>query len=282
MSRLRLIALLLPFTVLGCGSGSGDDDDDVAAIDARPTPDSMPAPDAGPDAPPGAFDCIGDPFPTTAPGTITASGITESIDQNGTGALGSATVTANDASDAKLDTSTSDATSGAYALTITTPGTPVDGYLVGTHANYVSTYVYPPSPLASDQANVPVLMMSNTTYSFIPLLAGIDGQTASEGIVGVLVVDCFGNPVAGATVTSPVVTADNVRYVQGTGISSTPGGATDSSGIAILFNVPAGTTPVTLDASTADHAFLEHAIIVRAGSLTTTVVAPGPIAGLAP
>lgn len=272
------LALFLLLPLAACGGGSGDDtgDDDVQQIDARPAIDSGPAPDAAPDAAPGAFDCIGDPFPTTAPDPIAVGGLTNEINTNGQVALTNVVVTAYDASDAQLDQATSDG-SAAYALSLATGGVPLDGYLTGTHANYKDTYVYPPQPLPNDQSNVPVLMVSNTVWAFLPILADAT-QDAQHGFVGVLVVDCFGSPVPGASVT--VTGAATVRYVSGTGVSQTAT-ATDSSGIALAFNVPPGAS-VSVDASTAGNEFFAHSIEVRADVVTTTIVAPGPIDGLAP
>jgi hypothetical protein len=243
----------------------------------------MPAPDAGPDAPPGAFDCIGDPFPTTAPGTITISGVTNEISTSGQAPLAGIDVEAFDAAGASLGSMVSDGT-GAYSLSLTTGGTPLDGYLVGTSANASYdqiTYVYPPAPLSSDQANVPVLMVGNTVWGFLPLLADATQQDAN-GFVGILVTDCFGSPVAGASVTVPG--AATIRYISGTSVSQTAT-TTDSSGLALAFDVTPG--DVTVDASTADYQFHEHTIEVRGGSaaggvITTTIVAPGPISGIAP
>lgn len=254
----------------GCGGGGGGGDD-TAPIDADTS---------GPDAEPTPYGCIGHAYPTTAPASIVVGGHANEISTNGQTPLGAVALTVSDTADAQLGSTTSDAATdvGAYEFTLDTGGAPIDGYLKGTHNGYKDTYVYPPSPLANDQGAVPVLMVSTTVYPFLPVLAGAT-QDASHGFVGVIVVDCLGQPVAGASVTSP--DAGAVRYVVGTGVGDDTVTVTDESGIALLFNVTAGAA-ITVDASTPDHDFDEHAIKVRADVVTTTVVAPGPIPGLAP
>lgn len=261
-----------------CGDDGGSTGDDGVDIDAAAGGiDSAPMPDG----PPGGYACIGDPHPTTAPGTINITGITESIDQNGTQPLANVVVTARSTADAELATDTSAATTGDYALSVTTGGTPLEGFLRGQVASYKTTYIYPPAPISGDFANIPVLMVSNTTYAFIPFIAGTEAQQADEGIVGLLIVDCTGTPVAGATVTVSGADPANVRYPMGSTLPQDSSGSTDASGIAMVFNVPQNAT-VTVDASTAAYEFEEHVINVRGDAITTTVIAPGPITGLAP
>jgi hypothetical protein len=270
---LPLICLALGFTA--CGGG----DDDNAGDDDQPAPDADPgAPDAGPDSMPGAYDCIGDPYPTTAPATITVGGLTNEINTDGQVPLAEVAVTANQqAGDAEIDSTTSD-NAGVYSLTATTGGTPVAGYLHGTKSGFKETYVYPPEGLAFDQPNIPVLMVSTTVFAFLPLLADAE-QDAQHGFVGVLVVDCLGAPVAGASVTTDG--GGTVRYVVGTSVGNGDVTQTDDSGIALIFNVNVGDT-VEVDASGGGHEWAEHTVKVRADVVTTTVVAPGPFAGLQP
>lgn len=265
MVRLTFVTSLASLVLAACGGDDGPaggaPDADPAAIDAAPTP----------------YGCIGRAHPTTAPAMITVAGVTNEINTDGQVPLDGVALTVADSDDTTLTTGTSDG-SGNYSVTVSTGGAPVDGYIQGTTSNYKETYVYPPAPLANDQASVPVLLVSNTVWSFLPLIANAT-QDNTEGFLGVLVSDCLGNPVEGATVTSPA--AETVRYVEGTGVGDETVTVTDSSGIALLFNVTPGDT-VMVDASTPDHDFEAHPVKVRANVVTTTVVAPGPIPGLAP
>jgi len=257
---------LAPFVIAACGG------DDVAGSD----PDADPG---APDAAPSPYGCIGQAHPTTAPAQITVAGISNEISTSGQVPLGTVAITVNDADDdTEIGTATSDMTSGVYTVTVDTGGAPVDGYLHATHNSYKETYVYPPAPLAADQASVPVLLVSNTVFPFLPIIADA-AQDAANGFLGVLVSDCMGNPVSGATVTSSA--AEAVRYIEGTSIGDATVTTTDDSGIAILFNVTPGAA-VSFDASTPDHEFEAGTVEVRADVVTTTVIAPGPIPGLAP
>jgi len=272
-THLGLVCLLVatPLTLVACGGG----DDDGAADDA---PDADPGMPDAPVAPPGAYDCIGEAYPTTAPATITVGGHTNEINTEGQVALADVAVTANLESDDSELASTTSGSDGTYSVSTSTGGTPVAGYLHGTTSNYKETYVYPPSPLALDQPNIPVLLISNLVYAFLPPLASAS-QDANHGFLGVLVSDCLGNPVAGATVTTDG--GGTVRYVVGTSVGNAAVTTTDESGIAIIFNVNPGDA-VSVDASVPGHEFAEHTVKVRADVVTTTVVAPGPFGGLAP
>jgi len=288
MSFLRcLVAVSGGLALAACGSNSsGDDastpDSHTGSPDAHTGPDATP----GPDAMPSAYACVGQAFPTNAPDPLTIMGVTKEINQSGQVVLGAVTVAAFDASDNSLASQTSDATTGAYTLSVASGGTPINGYLHGTKTGgttpYKDTYVYADAPLAVNQPYVPVLMVSNLTWAFLPALSHGAMQPAGSGFLGVLVVDCDGAPVAGATVTAD---SGTVRYVSGSGIGDPAGNppvtATDASGIALIFDVTPGDT-VHVSGSGGGHTFLQHAIKVRADVVTTTVVAPGPISGLAP
>lgn len=283
MSRLRCLLVLcaaLPFAACG-GGGSGDDTTahDAASDSALIIPDGTP----GPDAAPGAYDCVGDPYPTTASDPIVVSGVTEQIDQSGLTPLGTVGVEAFNASDGSLDTTTSDS-AGVYALSVPTGGSPLDGYVNGTKSGFIDSYLYPPQPLSNDLANIPVLMVSTTVWAFLPVLSHGATQPNGSGFIGLLVVDCNGNPVAGATVTCSG--SNMVRYISNGAIGdpadpNMPVTTTDSSGLALIFDVTPGNA-VTVDATADGHDYAQHNIKVRADVVTTTVVAPGPITGLAP
>jgi hypothetical protein len=291
MRGLGYLACALVIAVAACGSGGSSDDDsgddgddsgdDAPPIDAAIDAASTPPPDAGLDAMPPDFSCVGAAYPDSAPDMITISGTTGEIGLGGITDLGSATVEAfvgsSNTPEMTVISGTSD---GAYTFMLATGGSPVAGYRRGTKSNYETTYVYPPEPLANDQANIPVLMVGTFAWGFLPSIAAAS-QNPTNGFVGLLVVDCAGNPLAGATVTVEGANPANVRYVQGTSIPNNASGATDASGIALVFDVPTGAA-VGVDASTSSQELAEHDIEVRADVITMTVVAPGPIAGLAP
>src|SRR5438445_12545770 len=91
-------------------------------------------------------------------------------------------------------------------MTRTTGGTPLDAYLLGHPAAgqngaYLDTYLYPPHPLSVDEGRGTILLLTQQT---LDALAGIVNQTqqANKGMIGLVVADCNGVPIKGATVTS--------------------------------------------------------------------------------
>jgi hypothetical protein len=104
-------------------------------------------------------------------------------------------------------------------------------------------------------------------------------QELNTGMIGILVTDCLGNPLQGATVSAangggPV--GDQPIYNAG----GTPSGmatVTDVDGIGIITNIPAGTT--TIDAQFQGYNMREHVVQIRVAgapdnALTTTIVIP--------
>jgi hypothetical protein len=212
------------------------------------------------------FECLGAPIPTTAPATIVVSG---QIRQNALSpnALGSAIITAFriGATDSlAVDTSN---TPGFYSLSITTGSTPVNGYLRVTHSGYVDTYAYPSRPLFADLATN-VLMPTSNELAFLGTAVGVM-QAAGNGFIGVIVKDCNGTAVAGATVTTSP--AGTVRYNAGS-TPSPSAASTSSDGVAYVFNVTAGN--VTVRANGGGHTLLQHIVNARADVVTLTEIQP--------
>ncbi|MFO0618698.1 MAG: hypothetical protein U0414_39260 [Polyangiaceae bacterium] len=215
----------------------------------------------------GAFDCLGDPLPTTAPAVIDLGGDVSGIDGASTSKVMGAKVEL-----FKNDVLASTTTSGAMGvfsfLDVATNGMPVDGYLRASDPKFLDTYVYPPYPLAKDTPNAAVLLVSPSTITLLSMI-GLPAQNPQNAFVGILVVDCDGNPVEGATVsTNPPGT---VKYGMGM-LPSNSATSTGADGLAYVFNVPAG--PVVVDAMAGTNDLREHTIQGRAGVITTTIVAP--------
>jgi hypothetical protein len=218
----------------------------------------------------GPFGCLGDPLPNTAPAMITLGGASNTVGINGQTPLAGVLVEVfQGASTTPITTATTDA-QGAYTTMLTTGGTPLDGYIKGTKATYKDTYVYPPYPLYQDVDNAAVLLITQNTFTLLNGLSGAQDQAPTNGFIGVLVVDCDNNPVAGATVSSNPPGSD-VRYNQD-GIPNGTPTSTDTDGLAYIFNVPAGM--VTVDAMAGGNSLREHTINARANVITTTIVAP--------
>jgi len=212
------------------------------------------------------FGCVNDTLPTTAQALVTVNG---AIRANflSPGPVSNAIVTAfrvGAPDTIAIDTSN---TPGDYLLSITTGGTPVNGYLRVTHSGQLDTYAYPSRPLAAS-LTTNVLMPTQSELDFLGVAVGVT-QSASNGVIAVVVKDCFGATVAGATVsTNP---AGTVRYNSGTAPSATAM-STSSDGVAYVFNVPAG--DVTVRANGGGETLRQHVVTARAGTVTLTEIQP--------
>jgi hypothetical protein len=217
--------------------------------------------------PAAGYECLGAPLPTTAPATVTVAGQIRSNALAPT-ALPGAIVTAfrtGDTTTLAADTSDSP---GLYSLTITTGGTPVDGYLRVTHSGQVDTYAYPSRPLFMDLATN-VLMPTSGELDFLAAAVNVT-QADGNGFIGVIVKDCNGVPISGATV-STTPAAGAVKYNSG----STPSGSatsTSSDGVAYVFNVTAGN--VTVRANGGGNTLRAHVVNARADLVTLTEIQP--------
>lgn len=262
MNRPLASFLALSLLVAAC-SGGGDDDDDGAS--GTPTPSPSPSATAA-----GPFACIGQPLPTVAGDPIVVSGNATSVSSGGSAPVNGATISAfRTGNGTALALDTSDA-AGAFSMSVPTGTTPIDGYLRGQAAGFLDTYVYAANP-AYESATQDVVFISAATRDQLVFLASVT-QSAGNGLLPVFVLDCNGNPVAGATI-SLTPSSGTIRYASG-GLPSTSATATDATGAAFIFNVTPGT--VTIDGQLTGQSFREHAILVRADVITGTSVAPGP------
>ena len=215
--------------------------------------------------PAAGFECLGQPLPTTAPASITVSGTTKSnvlmpmalagveviVSRTGTDTLG-------------VDTSSAP---GRFSISVATGGTPVDGQLQLKKSGYLPTYAYPSRPMAAnDSTNV--LMLTSSELTGLSVAAGITLQ-AGKGLIGVIVEDCSGNTLAGATISSNP--PGTVRYNAG-GLPSQTANATAADGVAYIANVTAGN--VTIMATASGHTLRQHVVNARADAITLTSIQP--------
>ena len=234
--RILSVALFL----VGCGS-----DDGMSSIDA-------------PNVPP----------------TITISGHAtkrEGFPPTEVAAVGVAVAAYKNGSDATPVAMTMTDAAGNYTLPITTNGQPLDGYLKGTLAGEIDTYLYPPEPLIADFAMASINLL---TQSQIDLLSGTlcgSGQVATNGMVAVLVTSATMTAVAGATVTS-MPASEKYCYTGANALPDRNATATAADGLAFMLNVAAG--QVTVSAMATGMTFDSHPVNARAGVFTTTVITP--------
>ena len=215
---------------------------------------------------PGAgFECLGAALPTTAPSTITLGG---QILGNALAptALPGAEVIASRSGTDTLAADTSD-TPGFYSLSIATGGTPVDGFLRVTKSNYITTYAYPSRPLAAnDTTNV--LVITPNEFSLLSVAVGVP-HTSGDGVIGIVVRDCNGTPLTGATVAS---NPPGVIKYNAAGAPSSSATSTYTDGVAYIFNVAAGN--VTIMGTANGHALRQHVVNARADVITLTEIQP--------
>ncbi len=217
---------------------------------------------------PGPFDCLGQPLPTNAPNSVIVTGVVRAGALAPTARAGAVVKGFKTGTAIALDSTTSDA-SGNYTLTLATGGVPIDGYVQVRDSGYIDTYGYPPLPLSAN-ASESVLLITTGDLTALSGFTGVT-QTAGKGAIAVVVADCNGTPIAGATVsTNP---AGTVRYNSG-GLPSSSATSTASDGVAYVFNVTAG--DVVVSAVSGANALRSHTVNARADVVTLTGVTPGP------
>jgi hypothetical protein len=212
------------------------------------------------------YGCLGLPLPTTAPALVNVSGQVRAGALNPNALAGAAVFAFRTGDTTTLAADTSN-TPGSYAVGITTGGTPVDGYLRLTHTGHITTYAYPSEPLSADLITN-VLMITTSELGVLGTIAQVSPE-AGKGFIGVIVKNCNGTSIAGATVTTNP--AGVVRYNVGSTPSSTAT-STSSDGVAYVFNVTAGN--VTVQANGGGHTLRQHVVNARADAVTLTEVAP--------
>src|SRR3989454_6193842 len=216
---------------------------------------------------PAGFECLGQALPTTAPALVNVTGmVTANVlsPQPVPHAFvygfrtGDTTHLAGDTTD----------TPGRYSVAILTGGLPVNGYLaISDSGHHIDTYAYPAVPLAADVTEN-VLMVSSSEFSFLAAAAGIS-PVAGDGFIGLVVRNCQGTPIAGATVTS--MPAGTVRYNAG-GAPSSSATATAADGVAYIANVAPG--KVTGQSTASGQTLRQHTVNARANAITLTEIQP--------
>ena len=288
--RTKLWLGVILSTLAACGGGDNDPDAPVnPQIDSPPgTPDAPGTADARPDADPLAPDaapawaCNGQPNPTIAMDPVDVAGTTVELSASGTTPVPGATVDLFLAGGTDpIATTTSSGAAATFTFDdIATGGTALEGYMRGTFTggNRKIVYVFPPQPIWQNIDNALVTTASDGLVLAINLLYAEPDQADTNGAVGILVTDCLGNPLEGATVsTNPPGT--QVLYRSAAGDPDPALTSTGPDGIGIVFNVPPGDN-VVVDATYQGYDMREHTIFVRTlglsqqNSLSTTIVMP--------
>lgn len=205
----------------------------------------------------------------TAPPMVTITGTSTARSGTTTSPGAGVLITAyRNGSDAVVAMTTTDA-SGNYSLVIETGGMALDGYLKGTLATYMDSYLYPPSIVDADLDGASMNMITPGTLDLLANTLCAANQTTATGAVAVIVTDAAEMPVAGAmTATAPAAT--KVCY-NSNGFPSRNATMTDTDGVAYMFNV---TGQATVSATKSGSTFASHLVNARAGTFTTTLIQP--------
>lgn len=190
--------------------------------------------------------CHGAPLPGHAPGTVAVDGFT--VDSYALAGVAGATVELVRISDDQVLAATSSTAEAGVSLELTMAGAPVAGYFRTAKAGYVTSHLYPSGPVVADQMNVALPLIPPAWRDELAWYAGVE-LDPTRGIVSVIVTDCRGARVEGATVTfDPPV---EVVYWDPT-FTDASADRTTINGHAWAFNVPAGDVraTVTLDGIT--------------------------------
>ena len=216
-------------------------------------------------SPDARFACLGDTLPTTAPSLIVVTGQVTDIGHN---PVAGASVGAFRTSDTTTSLATATtSTPGFYSLTISTGATPVNGYVRVLDTAHIATYAYPARPLTADTVDN-ITMVTPAEFLLLANAAGITPQ-AGKGFIGVIVKDCTGTAIAGATVST---TPSGTVLYNLVGVPSSSATATAADGIAYIANVAAG--DVTVQAHASGHALRQHIVNARADAITLTEIRP--------
>ena len=240
--RSSLVLVILA----ACNSTGGDDavskDAPTTTGDGRTT-----------DAPAGSTNTsCANPLPTTTPGQANISGVVTDGSFTGQGqGLGAATLDAFHVGTAtSLGTVTSEST-GIYTLAAT-GGQAVD-FLQLTKSGYLTTNYFPRAPLGKSTSLPRLPMFTSSELATVVAASGVT-QNPSLGVAVVTVTDCTNSLQDGAIVSAPAGTT--VKYLKSDG--SFGGTSTDTVGLAMVFNIPAGS--VTIGATVGGALYHEHAV----------------------
>lgn len=213
------------------------------------------------------FSCFGDTPPTSAADPLAVSGTLADLDT--LAPIAGAAAEARLVADSSLLDEDTTAADGSFALSLATGGSPVDAFLAFAAGGYPTTRYFVSDPLAADATALAARAISASQLGLIYFFANV-AQLPGTGTAVVVVVDCAGTPIEGASVAlTPAPTA--LRYLAGS-LPSPSATATDASGVALGLSAPAGGCEVA--ASYGGRPLETHAFQVFAGGVSATPIHP--------
>lgn len=146
--------------------------------------------------------------------------------------------------DGSVEGTSTTAADFTYSLSIVTGGVAADRFKRITKTGYVSSYEVPPFPLFQNYPDIGIWTMSTAGRDTMASLAEVTLDPAT-GLLAFLVLDCTGQRMAGATLTSQPA-AGQIVYLDESFLPDPQLTATSASGEVMLFNVPPGDVEVTI------------------------------------
>jgi hypothetical protein len=209
------------------------------------------------------------PDALTAPPMITITGTATARSTSSMPLEGVTIAAYRNGNDSTVVAMTTSAANGSYTLVVPTGGAALDGYLKGTFAGYLDSYLYAPAPIVADMDSASMNMITAGTRDLLANTICAANQMTTNGMIAAIAIDAAENPVAGAMVMSSPA-ASKTCYNMG-GFPNKNATMTDTDGTVYLFNV---TGQVTLSATATGATFTSHTVTARAGAFTTTLMAP--------
>lgn len=263
---MKLAASIL--VLAGCGSTP-------AALDAAPGGDApaidtaiaQPM-DASPDAPGADLGCLGLPPPTTAPDPLMVEGTLFAVEHYEVTPVAAATVVLLRHGTNAVIAQTTTAADGAFAMTVTSGGVPVDGYFTVAAAGYRATRVEPGDPLSGGE-NVLMLVADDVELARWYAAANTTFTPGAATLVTASV-DCSRDTLDGSTITV-APSPGTVTYYDAPGKKWDVGLAASTNGFSL---VTGAASTVTATARLGSTALPPHSITVPANALTIALLTP--------
>jgi hypothetical protein len=213
------------------------------------------------------FACLGQALPSTAIDPVTIRGtLTDPF--HGHPVAGAAVEGFIVGTPSAIFTTTSDA-SGGFSREQGFGGMPRSAYLRASSNGYAPSYYYPAVPITGD-IDLPIQMLMPADIATIAMIAGIDALDPTKVDLLVSVIDCNGNAVEGATVsTNPPGT---VRYFAAATPSPTAIATDALTGSAMIANIPVSNT--TINATVNGKTLRSHTFDGVAGALMQIDIQP--------
>ena len=211
------------------------------------------------------FACLGQPPPTTAPAEVTLAGM--AVDPTSDTPVSDAMVQGFIPVDTSLFTVSTDAT-GTFTRLQPTGSVPLDMFFQITLSGFLTGLFYPSAPIAHD-LNEQIQMFTTNDLATIGAASQVDIDSTKAQLL-VIVEDCNGAPVGGATITATgdgqILYFDMGRPKAGLLVTD---GAT---GAALIVNLTP--TAVTVGATVGNMTLRSHAVSPMGSAVLETEVQP--------